>query len=383
MPKNKRGWFSSRKLLYLVSGLAFALATPMTWADTYTDQINSLNTQNSQTQATIDALSQQAGSYQAEIAQLNAQISGVEAAISTNQTKQAQVEAQIQSDQTQIAQNKALLGNVIKTMYIGGQVSTTEMLATSNSISAFVDAETYRSAVGNEVQNLLSQIATLKAQQEQQDAQLKIVINTESQQNNQLASAESQQQQFLSYNQGQQAAYNAQVQVNQQKISLLQQEQVIANEKLISNGNGSIDAEGSCGGGYPAEVNGTWGCDFGLDASLDSFGMDNRECVSYTAWMVYETYGYKVTWGFEDKGNANQWPGDAAAAGIPIGTTPKVGSVAIYMGGSGDPFGHAMWVQSVNGNGTITVQQYNLEYDGNYYQTTISSAGLIYIYFGG
>ena len=48
-----------------------------------------------------------------------------------------------------------------------------------------------------------------------------------------------------------------------------------------------------------------------------------------------------------------------------------------------DPFGHAMWVTAVNGDGTITVQQYNLYYDGNYYETTIPSSGLTYIYFGG
>jgi surface antigen len=108
--------------------------------------------------------------------------------------------------------------------------------------------------------------------------------------------------------------------------------------------------------------------------------MYNRECVSYTAWKVYQTYGYMPYWG--GSGDANQWPGDAEAAGIPVGTTPKVGSVAIYMGGASDPWGHAMWVVGVNGD-TITVDQYNLYYDGNFYETTINGAGLTYIYFGG
>jgi surface antigen len=53
------------------------------------------------------------------------------------------------------------------------------------------------------------------------------------------------------------------------------------------------------------------------------------------------------------------------------------------MGGSTDPYGHAMWVKSVNGDGTITVDQYNLYYDGKFYETTIPSTGLVYIYFGG
>jgi surface antigen len=107
--------------------------------------------------------------------------------------------------------------------------------------------------------------------------------------------------------------------------------------------------------------------------------MYNRECVSYTAWMVYKTYGYMPYWG--GNGDANMWPGDARAAGISTGSTPKVNSVAIYMGGASDPWGHAMWVRSVNGDGTITVDQYNLYYDGNFYETTVSAAGLVYIYF--
>ena len=88
----------------------------------------------------------------------------------------------------------------------------------------------------------------------------------------------------------------------------------------------------------------------GQDTIADSWGMWNRECVSYTAWKVYQTYGYMPYWG--GVGNANQWPGDAQAAHIPTGSTPRVHSVAISMGGA---FGHATYVESVNGNSIIYI----------------------------
>jgi surface antigen len=216
---------------------------------------------------------------------------------------------------------------------------------------------------------MIQQISALETQVQQQKNQVTVLINTESQQRDQLASSEAQQQQLLSYNQAQQSTYNQTIQSNQSKIASLRQEQIEANEKLVSSGGGKVLTTGSCGGSYPATATnnsgGHWGCNYPLDNTLDNWGMYNRECVSYTAWMVYKTYGYMPYWG--GSGNANEWPANARAAGIPTGSTPKVGSVAIYMGGSSDPWGHAMWVDSVNGN-MITVSQYNLYYDGNYYK---------------
>lgn len=352
-------------------------------ADQYDNAISALQQQNSSTQAQVDGLANEASSYQAEISQLQTQIAAIQSALSINETKQASVQQQMVAAQNQITQDKSLLSAEVRSLYMDGQMSTIEELATSNSLSTYVDKETYNTAVQNKLNGTIQQIDTLQAQLTQQKAQLNILIGTESQQNSQLSSSQAQQQQLLSYNEQQQSSYNQQIQSNQSQIAQLRAEQIAANRRLVSSGGGQVITSGSCGGSYPATATnssgGNWGCNYPLDSNYDNWGMDNRECVSYTAWMVYKTYGYMPYWG--GSGDANQWPADAEAAGIPVGSTPKVGSVAIYMGGSGDPWGHAMWVDSVNGN-MITVSQYNLYYDGNYYQTTISASGLTYIYFG-
>jgi surface antigen len=103
--------------------------------------------------------------------------------------------------------------------------------------------------------------------------------------------------------------------------------------------------------------------------------MFNRECVSYTAWKVYQTFGHMPYWG--GVGNANQWPADARNYGIETGTVPRAHSVAISMGGA---YGHAMWVEAVSGN-TIYVSQYNYDLAGHYSEMSINGSGLIYIYF--
>lgn len=369
-------------LILAATGLIGGLA--IVHADQYDAQINALQAQNNNSQSQIDNLATQAGSYQAAINAYQQQIAALQSAIQDNEAKQTQLQQQIVTDQQQIDQKKGALSDDIKTMYIDGQMSTIEELATSKNLSDYVDKEQYRTAVQDQLDTTIQQISNLQVQLQQQKAQLGIVVNSEQQQNNQLVSDQSQQQQLLSYNQGQQAAYNQQIQSNQKQIATLRAEQIAANRKLVSSGGGQVIASGSCGGGYPASAinssGGHWGCDYPLDNTLDNWGMYNRECVSYTAWMVYKTYGYMPYWG--GRGDANEWPGDAQAAGIPTGSVPKVGSVAIYMGGGSDPFGHAMWVTAVNGN-MITVQQYNLYYDGNYYETTIPWSGLTFIYFGG
>jgi surface antigen len=108
---------------------------------------------------------------------------------------------------------------------------------------------------------------------------------------------------------------------------------------------------------------------------IDPWGMYNRECVSYTAWKAYQTFGHMPYWG--GVGNANQWPADARNYGIPTGTVPRVHSVAISMGGA---YGHAMWVEAVSGN-TIYVSQYNYDLAGHYSEMSINGSGLTYIYF--
>lgn len=350
-------------------------------ADVFQQQIDSLNAQNAQTQGVLGSLQAQASSYQDAINKLQQQIAGLQAAITINQSQQQTLQAEIDADQVKLNQQKSGLAQDLKAMYVSGQMTTVEMLATSKDLSNYVDQATYKTAVQNKIQDTLAQITALQNQLNSQKTQVQQLIAIQQQQQVSLSSSQAQQQNLLAMNEGQQASYNQQIQANQQQIAVLRAEQIAANRQLVSSGR--VDFSGSCGGSYPATASGpygTWGCDYSLDNTIDNWGMYNRECVSYTAWMVYKTYGYMPYWGGE--GDARQWPGDAQAAGIPTGYAPKVNSVAIYMGGPSDPWGHAMWVKSINGDGTITVDQYNLYYDGNFYETTIPSAGLTYIYFG-
>jgi surface antigen/uncharacterized protein YraI len=61
------------------------------------------------------------------------------------------------------------------------------------------------------------------------------------------------------------------------------------------------------------------------------------------------------------RGNAGEWLAEAQHAGIPTGSTPAVGAVAVflpYVGGAG-LYGHVAYVEAVGANGKVTISEYN------------------------
>lgn len=354
--------------LLLVAGALLPGLRSLVLADQFDEQIRALQSQNAATQSIVDGLQAQASSYQDAINQLQQQINGLQASIDANLAKQADLQNQIIQSQQEIDRERAILASDVKAMYVDGTPTTLEVLATSKDLSEFVDKQEYRTTVQNKLQDTLIKIADLQKQLQAQKDQVDQLLATQKQQQTQLASAQAEQNQLLAYNEGQQAAYNQQIQSNQSQIASLRAQQLAANRAL----GGSVVAGDPGHGGYPAR----WDYPVPQDSLIDSWGMFNRECVSYTAWKVYQTYGYMPYWG--GVGNANQWPGDARAAGIPTGSTPRVHSVAISMGGA---YGHAMWVEAVSGN-MIYVSQYNYDLQGHYSEMWVNGSNFTYLYFG-
>lgn len=326
-------------------------------------QINSLNSQNSANQQALGSLQDQASSYQDAISQLQSQISGLESQIAANQAQQVSLQQQITDDENKIAHERQVLGEDIKTMYVDGQMSTIEELATSNNLSEYVDKEEYRTAVQNKIQATLQEIKALQAQLQKQKADLDVLIANQQSQKSQLDSQRAQQASLLAMNQSQQASYNSQIAANRSSIKTLQARLAALNTTAGSK----ILVSGTCGGGYPSKASGprgNWGCNYAQDNTVDNWNMLNRECVSYTAWMVYSQYG-KSTYGW---GSAYKWINAAESHGYKVDQSPKAGDIAIRDVDWSEPgdVGHAMYVESVASPHDITVWEYNRHYDGTF-----------------
>lgn len=346
-------------------------------ADQYDEQIQALQSQNAEARGNVNALQSQANSYQDAINKLQVQIDAVLAQIAAGQAEQARLQQEITAKQAEIDVQRQLLGEGIKAMYVDGQISTIEMLATSNNLSDFVDKEEYRNAVQKNIQESLAKIAKLQNELKQKKVQVDQLIESQKAQEAQLAADRTQQADMLAYTEGQKAQFNNQIAANSSKIGELRRQQIIANSRY------NIGPAGSgvnCGGGYPAK----W-CEIPMDSVIDSWGMYNRECVSYTAFKVHQDFlaGRNSRdmpyWG--GVGNANQWDENARAAGIPVDSNPTPGAIAVSNAGF---YGHVMYVEQVgtiNGQQAIYISQYNANWDGRYSEGWRYTTGLVFLHF--
>lgn len=365
-----------RKLLSIaVVGLAVVgmASSPLVYADRFQDQINDLNQQNAVKQDGLNSLGNEAANYQDAIAKLQAQISSLQAQIQANQTLHDQTVAKIADTETQIEHNKQMLADILKTMYVDGGMSSLEMLATSKSLNDYVNQQQYNNSVQSRVQATMATIRDLKAQLDLQKTNLERMIADQQDMRNTVAAQQAEQARLLAMNQAQQDELNSQIKDNNAKVADLRKQQALENARLSG---GKIPAGVAGGGGYP----GVWAF-APMDTIIDSWGMYNRECVSWTAYKVAASGRYMPYWG--GYGNANQWDDNARAAGIPVDGNPRSGDVAVSNSGT---YGHVMYVEDVAGDGSIFVSDYNQQFDGLYRAywisaSTVAARGLVFVHF--
>lgn len=351
----------SKKVLSRVTlaviALVVAVAVPLSQygqvsADKYDEQIRALQQEINGFQAQAAELSRQAQTLQNELASLAAQKAGIQAQIDLSQAKYDKLVVDIKQTEQEIADNKDALGETLADMYVDDTITPLEMLASANDIGDYVDQQEYRDSIKSTLTDTIHRIDELKKQLETQKKEVENVLADQKAQREQLAAKEAEQAKLLADTQGQEAAFQGlMADRNSQISSLRQQQEAEIQARLRQSGvSGSAVAGDPGRGGYPNYLANS---DY-YNPIVDPWGMYSRQCVSYTAWKVHQKNGYMPYWG--GRGNANQWPGNARAAGIGTGSSPRAGSVGVISSGV---YGHVVWVESVNGNGTINISQYN------------------------
>ncbi len=341
--------------------------------DSYQAQANTLNTQVKTLQGAVDAL--------------QAQIDAVQAQIKLNQTKYDQLTQQIADTVQKIADNKNALGETLANLYVDGSVSPIEMLASSKNISDYLNKQEYQSSIRDQLASTIKTITDLEQQLQQQQTDVKAVLDQQDAQKAQLAAQQQQQADLLTQTQGQEASYQQLVANTQQQLSSAAAEQRAYYASL--GGGASSGVSGAFQWANLSPSNGAGGCSGGYaycqpqDSTVDPWGLYNRECVSYVAWSISVRFN-KYVGNFSGQGNAYQWPSSAPLySGAVRVYNPQPGDAVILpQSGSFAPIGHAMVVESVDSNtGWIHVSQFNFYGTGQYSTMDIKSSGVIFLRF--
>jgi surface antigen len=355
------------------------------FADKFQDQINQLQAENAQKQNQVQDLQVEADSLQGVIAGLQAQIDGLQKQITDNQAKSDALKIKITEAEAELQRQRDVLGQNIKAMYLEGDISTLEMLASSNDLSKFVDKQQYRNSVQDKIKTTLDKITALKLQLNAQKEEIERLIKEDLILQQQIAAQKSEQYRLLNLNQSEQAAFNDQIKGNKEKITELKRQQVLENIRLFGGGT-QTGIPG--GGGYPwgnayclhtGQVGGAcYNYDWYFNGrEWDPWGMGFRNC---TSWVAYKLAADGKT-GFSYLGNANQWPSGAAARGFDVsyGTGAREGDAAVNPNGY---YGHIMYVEAVLDSNRVVVSDYNRLGDGLYRgSTVINQSSLVFVHF--
>lgn len=369
--KNAKKVYMRRSLLFVVSIVFVTSASPLSQvarADRFDEQINGLNQQNSQTQQQDQLAENEAASLQAVVNRIQGEITAIEQQIAANQTKRNETVTKIAEAEAELAKQKKLLGENIRAMYLEGDISTLEMLASSKDLSHFVDKQQYRESIQDKIKDTLDTVTALNAQLKTDKENIDKLLADQQAMQTQLDGQRSEQNRLLALNQDQQAAYEQNIKTNNTKIAELRRQQIAANARFTTGSSVKKNIPDTTG--YP------WANAPFPNELSDSWGMYQRQCVSYTAWKVWKNGRHMPYWG--GRGNANQWDDNARAEGIPVDSNPKAGDIAVSNSGY---YGHVMYVEAVYGDGTIYISQYNAGWDGRYSEARIPIGNLVFIHF--
>ncbi|MBI3889009.1 hypothetical protein HY312_00310, partial [Candidatus Saccharibacteria bacterium] len=159
------------RAILVVTSVIVAVATPLTiatraYADKYDDQMRSLQQAANQYQSQASELRAKGDTLQNRLSEITAQKGALETQITINQAKHDKLIEDIAANQKKIEASQVALGKTLASLYVDGQISTIEMLASSENVGDYVDKQEYRSSVRDQLKRSIDTIKALKKQME-------------------------------------------------------------------------------------------------------------------------------------------------------------------------------------------------------------------------
>lgn len=327
-------------------------------------QVAALEQQIRENSAKATQLASEADSLRKKVAEFDYQIAGVEAQIQLTELKIQQLEEELVAAEKELERQKELLKTTLVALYKKGDASSFELLVGSQSFAQFVNEQEYLERLKDGIQKSTEKVIALKEQIKVNKADQEKLLNEQEIQKSSLSAARQERQRVLDFTRGQESGYR-------QMVSNLRNQQIELNRQIFAQTSSQNFAGDPNKGGYPLK----W-ANIPMDTVFDTWGMYNRECVSYAAFKVassgrnmprnWPSYYYR--YGPGHGGNARDWLGNARVDGIPFDKNPRAGDVGVLPVGT---YGHVVYVERVLDDGRIYISHYNYDYRGNYAEAII------------
>lgn len=294
------------------------------------------------------------GGLDQDISETQANISNTEAQITLAEQVISRLAVDIDQTQSQLDGLQLKLRNAYISLYELSQTSALDSILASSSLTVIVSQSQYIQSLQTELQSNIdktnaakAELEGKKAESEKQKTGLVSLKQDLTKSKNSLNSRRTQKNHLLSQTQGEQAQYEA-------LLKKLQNEQESISQAIYDarrqSGNGRLLVGGT--GGYP------WA------GEPDPYGVDpwlyyKRQCTSFGAWKFQAEFGLVFFNTRPGQGSAWNWPALARDQGYQTSSTPRANSIISIPIGPNRPYGHAAWLNRVNADGTIDIEEYN------------------------
>lgn len=280
-----------------------------------------------------------AQTLEGEVARLNAEIASLEADIVANQAIADDLSAQITENEQKLELQQAALAKLLVNMHFEDEPDAIILLAGSNSLGDYAEKQSRQSTAKSQIAASAEAVRELKENLEGQKASVDALIASAEASRIEANNKRAEQSTLIERYKDNAEAYEHDAASARETM-----QREIAAEIARYNSSGTV---GEGYNSYPY---------------ADRCPQDNVgyivvggyvcQCTSYAGWKAQEFWGvYISSWG-----DARSWGASATRAGYVVDSNPTPHSIAYSTSGI---YGHVMWVESINANGTINLTEYN------------------------
>lgn len=311
-----------------------------------------------------------ANTLEAEVNRISNEIALYEARILANQALAEDLKVKIKENSDKLELQQVALAKMLVDMHFEGQPEAIMILAGSSSISDYAEKQSRIDTVKNQVNLSTKTVKSLKEELEGQKKEIDRIIADQEIQKKAANDRRAYQNQLI-----EKYRNNAEAYVAEAEAARKVKETEIANEiaRLNSSGVAAAGTDSYYAKNRCPQDNLMFGDRWGYGC----------QCTSYAGFKANEAWGSRAN--ISGWGNAYDWAKVARRLGYRVDNTPAARTVAVSESGQ---WGHVMWVEGVNSNGTINVSEYNNSYSsisrlpGDYgYRVGVSTSGLYFIHF--
>ena len=281
-----------------------------------------------------------------KIKQLEANIKTMEASIEANEEiKQALSEKIIETQKLLEEQQNALAALLVE-IHFEKEVDPITLLAGSSSLSDFAEKQARSDTLKEQISTSAEQVRETKEDLEAKEVQVQVLIEDQEAQKATIESDKAEQAELKKKYEDDADGYAAAA--DEAKKTMIEE---MAKQTVRYNSGGTVVASGTNSYGYKVRCpQDNWR--YTAINYFDAWGYYLCECTSYAAYKANERWGVSVS-GWHD---AKYWGSNALARGYAVNATPAIHTVGVQTGGT---WGHVVWVEAVNADGTVDISEYN------------------------